>query len=52
MQYEVFEDRHSPGEWRVEAIDTESEGEVYVATFSGPSAEERAHAYAEWKTGA
>ncbi len=38
-----------PHEWRVEAIDYESEGEVYVAIFTGPKARERADEYARFK---
>lgn len=36
-------------DWRVEAIDYENEGIVYVTCFSGPDAEERAEEYAAWK---
>ena len=54
MIYEVVEDRHSPGMWRVEAVDYgpplgDGEGEIYVAIFSGPNAEGRAREYAIWK---
>ncbi len=49
MDYEVFEDRQSPGDWRVEAINIDGDGECYVAIFSGPQAKERAEEYAEWK---
>ena len=48
MQYEMKASRHN-GEWVVEAVDTEGEGEVCVATFSGPGAKERAAEYAAWK---
>lgn len=44
MTYEIRESKGS--EWRVEGIDYESEGECYVAVFSGPQAEQRAKAYA------
>lgn len=49
MDYEVFEDKESPGDWRVEAINMESDGECYVAIFSGPRARERAEEYVKWK---
>jgi hypothetical protein len=49
MRYEAFEDRKNPGDWRVEAINFASEGECYVAIFSGPDAQERAEEYAAWK---
>lgn len=37
------------GEWVAEAIDTEGDGEVCLATFSGPGAEARAREYVAWK---
>ena len=49
MNYEVIPDSISPGDWRVEAINDVGEGEVYVAIFSGPDAEQRAREYADWK---
>ena len=45
MNYEVFPDHNGTGDWRVEAIDHESEGECYVVIFSGPNAELRAREY-------
>ena len=45
-QVEVVASRGVPDEFRVEAIDYENEGQVYVAIFSGPKAEERAIEYA------
>jgi hypothetical protein len=51
MRYEAFVSRDAvnDGEWRVEAIDYESEGECYVTIFSGPQAKERAEEYAAFK---
>jgi hypothetical protein len=49
MDYEIAEDRKYKGTWRVEAINYASDGEVRVAVFSGPDAEERAREYAQWK---
>ena len=49
MDYEVVEDRLSPGDWRVEAIDYQNEGICYVTIFAGPEAEARAREYAAWK---
>ncbi len=51
MDWELIEDRHHPGDWRVEATNHEGDGEVYVTIFSGPSARERAEEYAAWKQG-
>jgi hypothetical protein len=52
VEHEVSEDRHHPGDWRVEAIDHASEGECYVTIFTGAGAEKRAREYAAWKNGA
>jgi hypothetical protein len=43
----VFEDRISPGEWRVEKID--KDGGIEVAIFAGPHARSRAFEYAGWR---
>ena len=49
LYHEVMEDRRHPGDFRVEAIDSEADGEIYVAIFSGPDAAVRAEEYANWK---
>lgn len=46
--HEAIPDKLTPSDWRVEQIDIES-GIVFVAIFSGPSAEERATEYANFK---
>ena len=51
MQWECIEDKHNPGDWRVEAIDHDNGGQVYVTIFSGPEAQERAEEYAALKNG-
>lgn len=50
MEYDVAPDRVYPGDWRVEAIDRDGDGEAYVTIFSGPQSEQRAREYAAWKT--
>lgn len=42
---DVFEDRRSKGDWRVEYFD--DDGGCYVTIFSGPFAEKRARDYAD-----
>lgn len=57
LKWEVIEDRHTPGEWRVEAFDYTNGGEgpingdgrQYVAIFVGPDAQMRAEEYCIWK---
>ncbi len=49
MQHEVARSRGVQDEWRVEAIDHEGEGAVYVTLFSGHDAQQRAEEYAAWK---
>jgi hypothetical protein len=43
----VFEDRLTPGDWRVEWED--EDGGLEVTIFSGPDARQRAIQYAEWR---
>lgn len=47
----IVEDRIFAGQWRVEAIDMQKEGVVYVSIFAGPDAQARAREYAIWKYG-
>ena len=49
LVHEVIEDKLHPGDYRVEAIDTDGDGEVYTAIFVGPDAQKRANEYAGWK---
>jgi len=49
LQYETIEDNRHSGDYRVEAIDQENDGEIYVAIFAGPDARARALEYADWK---
>ncbi len=49
MNYDAFADKKTPGDWRVEAINFENEGNVYIAVFSGPGAQARAQDYAQWQ---
>jgi hypothetical protein len=52
MTHEVIEDRRHTGDFRVEAINSGGDGEVYTAIFVGPDAKARAEEYAEWKNSA
>jgi hypothetical protein len=49
LYYDVVEAENYPGEWRVEAVNYDGDGEVYVTIFSGPLAEARAREYADWR---
>lgn len=46
MYVEVVQDRISAGVWRVESVDHELDGEIYVTMFSGPTARLQADRYA------
>jgi hypothetical protein len=46
MQVEVVQDKISVGVWRVESVDHELDGEIYVTMFSGPTARLQADRYA------
>lgn len=48
LQFETVKDKENPVDWRVEAIDIKA-GDVYVAIFCGPLAEQRAIEYAAFK---
>jgi hypothetical protein len=48
MQY-IIRPSQSADEWVVEATDGRRNGEIYLATFSGPRAEERAMEYVALK---
>ena len=41
MKYECFEDRVTPGDWRVEGLDIKT-GDVEIVNFAGVRAAERA----------
>ena len=44
----VFHDTNTrPQEWRVEEIDSDGDGGIDMAIFSGPHAEQRARRFAE-----
>ena len=49
MDHEVFQDESDSYDWRVGAVNHDSEGECYVTIFSGHEPEERAREYAAWK---
>ena len=49
MKFEAFADKYHAYDWRVEATNEQSDGEVYAAIFSGPDAQQRAEEYAAWK---
>lgn len=51
MLHEVAKDQTMSDTWRVEAINEQGDGEVFVTIFSGPDAQARAREYAEWKNG-
>ena len=47
MQYKMKSSLFK-GEWIVESVCEEGQGEMYIAAFSGPDAKERAAQYLEW----
>ena len=46
MDLEIVQDRISAGVWRVELVNHELDGEIYVTMFSGPTARLQAGRYA------
>jgi len=51
IEYEAVLSRNAiaDDEWRVEGIDYDSDGQIYVAIFCGPQARARAEEYARFK---
>lgn len=47
--YEAFLSGRNLDEWKVEGVDYDHDGQVYVAIFSGPAAMIRAEEYAAFK---
>ena len=50
MTYECFEDKQTPGDWRVEGFDPKT-GEVEITVFAGSRAADRARQYFIFITG-
>ncbi len=50
VEYEAFVSRDAvdDDEWRVEGIDYDNDGQIYLTIFSGPQAKKRAKDYARW----
>ena len=48
FRFEAIRDRLRPSEWRVEALNSKT-GDVFVAIFCGPLAQQRAVEYADFK---
>jgi hypothetical protein len=48
LHFETIRDTIRPSEWRVEAVNSKT-GDVFVAIFCGPLAQERANEYANFK---
>jgi hypothetical protein len=48
LKYEVVEAKGFPGQWNVEAIDCDRDGQIYVAMFTGPDSHRRAVEYGNW----
>ena len=48
FHFEAIRDRLRPSEWRVETINSRT-GDVFVAIFCGPLAQQRAVEYADFK---
>ena len=46
MDLEIVQDRISAGVWRVELVNHDLDGEIYVTMFSGPTARLQADRYA------
>lgn len=50
MEYEAYPHEDGSGDWVVEGIDIDGEGEICTTIFSGCNARRRAEEYASWKS--
>lgn len=50
MIWSLYPHEDGSGDWVVEGIDIDDEGELYTAVFSGSDAERRAREYCEWRS--
>jgi hypothetical protein len=47
MEHKAFQDKD--GDWRVEAVDFDADGDVFISVFYGSDGQSRAEEYAAFK---
>jgi len=52
MEWDIFKSEDGSGNWVVQAMNFDGDGEIYTVTFSDLDAEGRAREYYNWKTNA
>ena len=50
MEWDIFKSEDGSGNWVVQAMDFDGDGEIYTVTFSDCNAKARAREYYNWKT--
>jgi hypothetical protein len=49
MEWNIYPHEDGSGDWVVEAINHEDDGQIYTTIFSGSDTEKRAREYFDWK---
>jgi hypothetical protein len=50
MEWDIFRSEDGSGNWVVQAMNFDGDGEIYTVTFSDFDAKARAREYYNWKT--
>ncbi|HMH05048.1 MAG TPA: hypothetical protein VK579_00060 [Terriglobales bacterium] len=50
MEWDIFKSEDGSGNWLVQAMNFDGDGEIYTVTFSDSDAKARAIEYYNWKT--
>jgi hypothetical protein len=50
MEWDIFKSEDGSGNWVVQAMNFDGDGEIYTVTFSDSDAKARAREYYNWKT--
>ena len=50
MEWDIFKAEDGSGNWVVQAMNFDGDGEIYTVTFSDSDARARAREYYNWKT--
>ena len=50
MEWDIFKSEDGSGNWVVQAMNFDGDGEIYTVTFSDSDAKTRAREYYNWKS--
>lgn len=49
MEWHIYQHEDGSGDWVVQGIDVDGEGEIFTTMFTDSDAESRARAYYDWR---